>query len=128
MDEGKCRQRRTAPASPGRQERIEYLATHDVLTGLFSRAVVDQMVAHGIASATFALKAGVWFRRVRFVIIFPLFGGDHRRSQAENPLIPLSEFVRPPLAAQAQLRGAPSPNELSARHSLPPTSTVGEEP
>ncbi|KIL99300.1 diguanylate cyclase/phosphodiesterase (GGDEF & EAL domains) with PAS/PAC sensor(s) [Paramagnetospirillum magnetotacticum MS-1] len=40
----------------GRRERvvrqqIEYLATHDVLTGLFSRAVVDQFINHGIAGA-----------------------------------------------------------------------------
>jgi len=34
------------------RERIEYLATHDVLTGLFSRSVVDQFIAHGIAGAT----------------------------------------------------------------------------
>lgn len=33
------------------RERIEYLANHDVLTGLFSRAVLDQMIEHGIASA-----------------------------------------------------------------------------
>lgn len=33
------------------RQRIEYLATHDVLTGLFSRSVVDQFIAHGIAGA-----------------------------------------------------------------------------
>jgi diguanylate cyclase (GGDEF)-like protein len=33
------------------RERIEYLATHDVLTGLFSRNVADQLISHGIAGA-----------------------------------------------------------------------------
>lgn len=33
------------------RERIEYLATHDVLTGLFSRSVLDQFISHGIATA-----------------------------------------------------------------------------
>ncbi|ARJ64399.1 C4-dicarboxylate transporter [Magnetospirillum sp. ME-1] len=33
------------------RERIEYMATHDVLTGLFSRSVLDQFLAHGIAGA-----------------------------------------------------------------------------
>ncbi|CUW41480.1 Putative signal transduction histidine kinase [Magnetospirillum sp. XM-1] len=33
------------------RERIEYMATHDALTGLFSRSVLDQFIAHGIAGA-----------------------------------------------------------------------------
>lgn len=33
------------------RQRIEYLATHDVLTGLFSRSVLDQFISHGIAGA-----------------------------------------------------------------------------
>jgi diguanylate cyclase (GGDEF)-like protein len=33
------------------RRRIEYLATHDVLTGLFSRSVLDQFLGHGIAGA-----------------------------------------------------------------------------
>jgi hypothetical protein len=43
------------------------------------------------------LKAGVWFRRVRLVMLSP--DPRHpRRCQAENPLIPLSRFPRPALA------------------------------
>src|ERR1700709_2005861 len=49
------------------------------------------------ASATFALKDGAWVRRVRLVIFAP--DPQHlRRSQAETPLIGLSEFGRPPLS------------------------------
>src|SRR3954465_4389950 len=48
------------------------------------------------ASATFALKAGLWVRRARFAIIAP-DRRHSRRSQAEIPLIGLSEFARPPL-------------------------------
>jgi diguanylate cyclase (GGDEF)-like protein len=33
------------------RERIEYLANHDVLTGLFSRAVLDQLLSHAMESA-----------------------------------------------------------------------------
>ncbi len=33
------------------QRQIEYLASHDALTGLFSRAVIDQMISQGIAIA-----------------------------------------------------------------------------
>lgn len=33
------------------QREIEYLASHDALTGLFSRAVIDQMISQGIAIA-----------------------------------------------------------------------------
>jgi hypothetical protein len=42
------------------------------------------------------LKAGLWVRRVRFAILSP--DPRHlRRSQADLPLIGLSEFPRPPL-------------------------------
>ncbi|BAE52367.1 sensor domain-containing diguanylate cyclase [Paramagnetospirillum magneticum] len=33
------------------RQQVEYLATHDVLTGLFSRIVLDQFIGHGIARA-----------------------------------------------------------------------------
>jgi len=49
------------------------------------------------ANATFALKAGLWFRRARLVILAP----DPRqpcRAQAGNPLNGLSEFSQPPLS------------------------------
>src|SRR5712664_1277753 len=48
------------------------------------------------ASATFALKAGEWFRRGRLFMVSPV-RGDYRRSQAETPLIVLSRFPRPAL-------------------------------
>src|SRR5271157_3855953 len=48
------------------------------------------------ASATLALKAGACVRRTRLVMVAP--DPRHpRRSQAEFPLIDLSEFGRPPL-------------------------------
>jgi hypothetical protein len=48
------------------------------------------------ANATFALKAGLWVRRARFAILSP--DPRHlRRSQADFPLVGLSEFPRPPL-------------------------------
>jgi len=44
-------------------------------------------------SATFALKAGVWFRRGRLFMVSPV-RGDYRRCQAETPLIDLFKFAR----------------------------------
>ena len=38
------------------------------------------------SSATFALKAGEWFRRGRLLMVSPVHG-DCRRCQAETPLI-----------------------------------------
>src|ERR1700745_2082550 len=49
------------------------------------------------ARATFALKAGEWFRRGRLLMVSPVHG-DYRRYQAEIPLISLSQFPRPALA------------------------------
>jgi hypothetical protein len=48
------------------------------------------------ASATFALKAGLCVRRARLAIVAP-DPRHSRRSQADFPLIGLSEFARPPL-------------------------------
>src|SRR5712664_861902 len=48
------------------------------------------------ASATFALKAGEWFRRGRLFMVSPVHG-DYRRYQAEIPLIVLSRFPGPAL-------------------------------
>src|SRR5271170_5458776 len=53
------------------------------------------------ARATFALKAGEWFRRGRLLMVSPVHG-DYRRYQAEIPLIALSKFPRPALSAQAR--------------------------
>src|ERR1035441_6390407 len=50
------------------------------------------------ASATLALKAGVWFRRGLLLIVSPV-RGHHRRSQAETPLIDLFKFASPALSA-----------------------------
>src|SRR5690349_22839543 len=47
------------------------------------------------AKATFALKAGACVRRTRLVIVAP-DQRHSRRSQAELPLIDLSEFGQPP--------------------------------
>ncbi|MES2947660.1 MAG: EAL domain-containing protein [Pseudomonadota bacterium] len=44
------------------QRQIEYLASHDTLTGVFSRAVIDQMISQGIAiAARTGRKLGVLF-------------------------------------------------------------------
>jgi hypothetical protein len=48
------------------------------------------------ASATFALKAGVWFRRGRLLMVSPVYG-DYRRCQAEIPLSDLFKFAEPAL-------------------------------
>jgi hypothetical protein len=42
------------------------------------------------------LKAGEWFRRGRLFMVSPVYG-DHRRFQAEIPLIVLSKFPEPAL-------------------------------
>src|SRR5450759_3009907 len=49
------------------------------------------------ASATLALKAGVWFRRGLLLIVSPV-RGYHRRYQAETPLIDLFKFAEPALS------------------------------
>ena len=49
------------------------------------------------ASATFALKAGVWFRRGRLFIVSPDSLAQLARCQAETPLIVLFRFLRPAL-------------------------------
>src|ERR1700676_1985908 len=51
------------------------------------------------ASATLALKAGVWFRRGLLLMISPV-RGYHRRYQAETPLIGLFKFASPALSTK----------------------------
>src|SRR3954453_22899277 len=63
-----------------------------------SASVFSPLIA---ASATLALKAAAWVRRVRLVMFAP-DPRQLRRSQAEIPLIGLSEFGRPPLADRDQ--------------------------
>src|SRR5260370_36751115 len=50
------------------------------------------------ASATLALKAGVWFRRGRLFIVSPDSLAQRARCQAETPLIVLFRFLRPALS------------------------------
>jgi hypothetical protein len=52
------------------------------------------------ANATFALKAGVWVRRVRLLIVSPDSTGTTCRCQAETPPIILSKFPAPALPAE----------------------------
>src|ERR1700747_3544329 len=59
------------------------------------------------ARATFALKAGEWFRRGRLLMVSPVHG-DYRRHQAEIPLIALSKFPRPALMPAREWGGCPS--------------------
>jgi hypothetical protein len=51
------------------------------------------------ARATFALKAGVWFRRARFFIFAPYSQAKHACRQAESPLNALFKIPEPPLGA-----------------------------
>src|ERR1700747_1065583 len=55
------------------------------------------------ASATFALKAGVWFRRGRLFIVSPDSLAQRARCQAETPLIVLFRFLRPAHIATERL-------------------------
>src|SRR6516225_3426518 len=55
------------------------------------------------ARATFALKAGEWFRRGRLLMVSPVHG-DYRRCQAEIPLIVLCRFPEPALNELRNLR------------------------
>jgi hypothetical protein len=48
------------------------------------------------------LKAGLWFRRGRLFIVSPV-RGDHRRFQAETPLIDLFKFAEPALPISRHL-------------------------
>jgi hypothetical protein len=54
------------------------------------------------AKATFALKAGVWFRRGLLLIVSPEVRAYIARRQADAPLIVLSEFPGPPLSTGKQ--------------------------
>jgi hypothetical protein len=56
------------------------------------------------ASATFALKAGVWFRRGRLLMLSPDSRDKLARRQAETPLIALCRFSRPALLIKKCMR------------------------
>src|SRR5580693_4522044 len=60
------------------------------------------------ASATLALNAGAWVRRARLVMVAPDLR-HARRSQAEIPLINLSEFGQPPLSTSWATRSPVGP-------------------
>ena len=62
-----------------------------------SASVFSPLIA---AKATFALKPGLCVRRVRFVMFAP-DPRQHRRCQAGNPPIALSELREPPLTDMA---------------------------
>jgi hypothetical protein len=49
------------------------------------------------------LKAGEWFRRGRLLMVSPVHG-DHRRCQAEIPLIVLFRFPEPALESLLDLK------------------------
>src|SRR5215211_1537541 len=53
------------------------------------------------ASATFALKAGVWFRRGRLLMVSPDSLAQRARCQAETPLMALFRFPEPALIEPA---------------------------
>src|SRR3974377_571376 len=53
------------------------------------------------ARATFALKAGVWCRRARLLIVSPDSRANLARRQAETPLIALCRFPGPALILDA---------------------------
>jgi hypothetical protein len=79
------------------------------------------------ASATFALKAGQWFRRSRLFMVSPVHG-DYRRCQAEIPLMVLFRFPEP---AQTFVRCAASPTIVSPSGKAPamevlPSSDISE--
>src|ERR1035437_5071552 len=61
------------------------------------------------ASATLALKAGVWFRRGLLLMVSPV-RGYHRRYQAETPLIGLFKFASPALRCGTR---PPSPRTVT---------------
>src|SRR5437868_3386276 len=61
------------------------------------------------ASATFAMKAGVWFRRARLLIVSPDSRANLARRQAEIPLIALFRFPEPALSmVAAAFKASPS--------------------
>src|SRR3954471_22498799 len=51
------------------------------------------------ASATFALKLGVWFRRARLLMVSPDSRAHRARRQAETPLSVLCRFPEPALGS-----------------------------
>ena len=67
----------------------------ELLSKLCNRSIVFQP-----ARATFALKAGVWFRRARFFIFAPDSQAKHACRQAEFPLNALFKIPEPPLTYQ----------------------------
>jgi hypothetical protein len=73
-------------------------------------------------SATFALKAGLCVRRVRFVMFAP-DPRQHRCCQAGNPPIDLSEFPEPSLPAYGQRLAS-----LIARAAFQPIEGAGHMP
>jgi hypothetical protein len=71
---------------------ISYFRSHGKQV---SFARLSAMSPISAAKATFALKADVWFRRGRRVIVAPHFCHLNGRRGTTLPLIPLSEFPKP---------------------------------
>jgi len=64
------------------------------------------------------LKAGLWFRRTRLVILAP-DPRYPRRVQADNPLSDLSEFTQPSLPPRAGQRRSLAWPALSSTMGIP---------
>src|SRR3954447_25039559 len=86
-----------------------------------SASVFSPLIA---ASATFALKAPLCVRRVRFVILAP-DPRQLRRCQAGNPLIGLSGIPEPPLLVLAGTAGSEGPNSYGIALGLLAGATFG---
>src|SRR5580692_5474250 len=69
------------------------------------------------ARATFALKAGEWFRRGRLIMVSPVHG-DYRRCQAEIPLIILCRFPRPALTIGSATSAAGAHTEIAGFNAM----------
>ena len=78
------------------------------------------------ASATLALKAGVWLRRGRLFMVSPV-RGDHRRFQAETPLIALCRFAGPALTVLKPFGDGSDQHYMVRFHGKDGKPALGEE-
>jgi len=76
------------------------------------------------ASATFALKAGLWLRRGRFVIMAPV-PGILPCSKAESHLSQLFRFADPPLYTSQSIHRLPDMLKCRASHLCPRIKHAG---
>lgn len=80
-------------SSTARRYRVSRPTSCDMVSRVFSPLIA--------ANATFALKAGLWFRRTRLVIVAPVHG-NHAAFRPKIHLYPLSRFPEPALPATSQ--------------------------